>query len=324
MSDTKNNVTINKEYDGNLKKIKPESSLFTFLCSPIGCAFTLFLFVTIGVLLLYLGEEYYMSIGYNGKDAFLAVLKQIMKSTAILLCVIILYCNIFDLKRYFKTFKYAKRLPKTNIDFERLGIPTFGDYVEYILTNLFVYESHSDFVVQPICMFLSDNDLKDSLLAAIAYYNSIDKLVITKDNIKPVYINGDKTYVKCTPEFAVLRPAFIIESYSRYLDFPDRIKIYVDKNRNVHIVYLPNKGGPAFYDESEYGLIDSNVSEFNGNHFYGFHTKKTDLTCKCYDGSIFNSKTCEFITDSDVKAFSKHLSLLIIPFILYTLLKGSL
>lgn len=322
MNENEKTVTINKEYDGNLKKIKSESGFSTFLCSPIGYACAMFVCVTIGVVLLYLAEEYYIAAGYSGREASLVLAKQMIKMGAILLCVIVLYSNILDLRKHLKTFKYARRLPKNSVDFERLGIPTYGEYVEFMLTNLFTYEGENDFILKPNCAFLSDKEIKDSLLAAIAYYNSIGKLTISESNIRPVYVKGDNTYLKCPPELAALRPAFIIESIFRHSDFPEKIKVYVDKNKDIHLLSTCNKGGRLYFDEAEYGLLDANISKINGNSYYGYYTKKPHMTCECYEGSIFNTKTCEFTTNNDQKMCMRYLTLLIIPAIINLLLKN--
>lgn len=289
MSDTKNNVTINKEYDGNLKKMDTTPGWVHILGSPMGVGLYFVLFTILFTPLCVLGFNYVKQLLTNYKylvDVLLDALPPIILTSFTYVLTLKSFKNF---RRSWKTIKYAKALPKTTADFELIGISSLYDYVMYLRSNIFV-QTRTDNIININCPFAEPEDIRESVKAAFMYYTDKKALNPGKDylneriNSVMDIVNTPDYFLKVDLQFAELRPIYVLFD----LLLKETVtKTYVDRNGHLHAICKSN-------DHVGNGVaVDYDLSEYNGDRFYGIPSKDLEYKIPSTDYSIFNSCSCK-------------------------------
>lgn len=310
MSDTKNNVTINKEYDGNLKKFDTMPSWVYVMGSSTGFGLIFLLitmiFTPLALLVATYGKEWLVSLG----DIYNKIVALIPPVLFTIFTVICLRETLKDAMLALKTIKYVKVIPKSNVEFEKLGIPSFFEYVQYLQTNLFVYK-RKDNTVSIISPYISEKDIKETLRAAIIYYN--DKKCLypvlerTDSPLEELFYKSND-FLHICPQFSQLRPAYVL--HKLFLEAAIS-KVYVDRNSNIHVIReITSSDGIINYD--------FDISNFYGDTYYGYQCKQTLYSRALTDDSIFNEISCKVnksSKDNEIVAFGFSIFMTMMTFI---------
>lgn len=312
MNENKKTVTINKEYDGNLKKFDTMPSWVYLMGSSTGLGLifliTAMIFTPLALLCEVYGREWLTSLG----DTYNKIIELTPPVLCTILTVVCLRKVLKDTIPALKTIKYIRVIPKSNLEFEKLGIPSFFEYVQYLQTNLFVYK-REDSTVHITSPYVSEKDIKETLRAAIIYYNDKKCLYpVLEKTDGPLeelfYKSNDFLYV-CS-QFNQLRPAYVL--HQLFLE-ASISKVYVDRNGNIHVIRdITSSEGTISYD--------FDISNFNGDVYYGCQCKQPLSRRALTDDSVFKEISCKVnrnSRDADLAAFGFSIFMTMITFVVW-------
>lgn len=252
------NVTVNRNYDRHVRKIQKDSVVKTVLSTESGKLILAVITIMISLVLFVFGVESLETMYPDFMTKVNSVAQYVSIIFAGLLILRQIIVLLIDSVESWSVLKYSVRVPKTVEEVALLQINTLGEYLKYLLTNLFI-TNEVDGVLDVRCPFCSYTRVSQAINVGISYYQSIQKAYISKEDL--LWLTGESSTLRINApkHLALFRWAAYLAEDDSVIARNGKVRVWRSADSHLH-THVNRLGKTVNLD------IDVNY----GGYYHGF------------------------------------------------------